>query len=205
MTLIVCRAEIPFPCTSKLIMIQSLTALASKRAVFTFKWMLVSSAEVTVVSLSQCICIQRGGIFFLHVARCVIISPFFLFSLSQSVLHRFLTSLSLNRHSCLSFSAMPTWWRITPSFCLFVCFYILPPLLCTPFFFFFSSFLVSLSLSVMAYQDGFYGAADLYVSIRLSPLLPHSSLCFPPSCLWDFKCETARTKPIETCTFGCFD
>lgn len=110
-----------------------------------FEWMLVSPAEVIVVSLLS-LCIQRDGIFFfLHVARCVIISPFFLFSLSQSVWHRFLTSLSLNRHSCLLFSAMPTWWRITPFFCLFVCFYIPPPLLCTPYFSFFPSFLVSLS------------------------------------------------------------
>lgn len=30
--------------------------------------------------------------------------------------------------------------------------------------------LLSVSLSVMAYQDGFYGAADLYVSISISPL-----------------------------------
>lgn len=29
---------------------------------------------------------------------------------------------------------------------------------------------LSVSLSVMAYQDGFYGAADLYVSIYISPL-----------------------------------
>lgn len=57
----------------------------------------------------------------------------------------------------------------------------------------------------MAYQDGFYSAADLYVSIPLSPLLPHSSPTFSPSCLWVFKCDMARTKPIEMCTFRCFD
>lgn len=42
---------------------------------------------------------------------------------------------------------------------------------------------LSLSLSVMAYQDGFYSAADLYVSIPLSSLLPHSSPTFPPPLL----------------------
>lgn len=36
----------------------------------------------------------------------------------------------------------------------------------------FSPFSFLMSLSVMAYQDGFYGAADLYVSMPLS-LLPH--------------------------------
>ncbi len=61
------------------------------------------------------------------------------------------------------------------------------------------------SLSVMAYQDGFYGAADLYVSIPRSPLLRHSSPTFSPSCLWVVKCETAKTKPIEMCTFGCLN
>lgn len=139
MTLIVCRAEIPFPCTSKLVMIWSFTAFQSNWAVWTLNG---CNSSITLHSVNTFY--TKRWYFFLHVARCVIISPFFLFSLSQSVWHRFLTSLSpFNRHSCLLFSAMPTWWRITPSFfVLFVCFLHSTTALPFPFF---PSFLVSLS------------------------------------------------------------
>lgn len=90
-----------------------------------------------------------------------------------------------------------------------------PPLSFLPSFLSFSfppSSLVSLSLSVMAYQDGFYGAADLYVSIPLSLLYcltssPTFPRPLPPflASLWVFsKCEATKTKPVETCTSGCF-
>lgn len=74
---------------------------------------------------------------------------------------------------------------------------VLPPFSC----------IICFSLSVMAYQDGFYGAADLYVSTPASPPLPPSSPTFPLPlvALWVFKCEMARIKPVETCTFECFD
>lgn len=54
-----------------------------------------------------------------------------LFSLSQSVWHRF-PIFSPSIVTCLLFSALPTWWRITPFFSLlfrFVCFDFPPPLL----------------------------------------------------------------------------
>lgn len=138
--------------------------------------------------------------FVLHVARCVIISPFFLFSLSQSVWHCF-SHLSLPQSSP-SFVVPCNAHMVAHHTISFVDFSAIDPL--SSLFFFFSFPFSSLSLSVMAYQDGFYGAADLYVSITLSPLLPHSSPTFSPSCLWVFKCEMAKTKPVETCTFGCF-
>lgn len=52
---------------------------------------------------------------------------------------------------------------------------------------------LSVSLSVMAYQDGFYGAADLYVSIYISTLLPHS--CFPPVACGFSSVKWQRTNP----------
>lgn len=122
--------------------------------------------------------------FVLHAARCVIISPFFsLFSfticttpfshLSQTS-HCFLQRPhgGASQHFC-SFGH-----STTISLDSFPC--------------------SSLALSVMAYQDGFYSAADLYVSISLSPLhtLPYVSLL----CLSVFKCEMAQGKPWEVCS-----
>lgn len=81
---------------------------------------------------------------------------------------------------------------------LWFCFDSTPPLLSTSSF----SCLLSLSLSrspslylsVMAYQDGFYGAADLYVSIPLSFLLPHCSPTFPPTVACGFS-SVKRQRP----------
>lgn len=161
----------------------------------------LSSWNNSSITLKSVHLYTKRWYFVLHVARCVIISPFFLFSLSQSVWHRFLTSLP---QSSLLFVVFCNAHMVAHhTIFLFVFFSdFLPPLLYTLSF---SFLLSSLSLSVMAYQDGFYGAADLYVSIPLSPLRPHSSPTFSPSCLWVFKCEMALIKPIETCTFGCFE
>lgn len=134
-----------------------------------------------------------------------------LFSLSQSVWHRFpifppsiVTLLCCFLH-CPHGGASHHFFPFC--FVLFVLtshhrsfFYslsVLPPFSC----------IICFSLSVMAYQDGFYGAADLYVSTPASPPLPPSSPTFPLPlvALWVFKCEMARIKPVETCTFECFD
>lgn len=65
---------------------------------------------------------------------------------------------------------------------------------------------VSLSLSVMAYQDGFYGAADLYVSIPLSSPLSHSSPMFSTLLPVGFSSvKWQRPNPLESCIFGYFD
>lgn len=142
----------------------------------------------------------------MHVARCVIISPFFLFSLSQSgtvfpPLSPSIVTLFFN-----FFLQCPHGGASHP-FCFSTFHHRSSVPSSSPFFLSFLSRLslsVSLSLSVMAYQDGFYGAADLYVSIALSPLLPRCSPTFSSSCSLVFKCETAWAKPRETCTFGCF-
>lgn len=65
--------------------------------------------------------------FVLHVARCVIISPFFLFSLSHSFWHHFLSSPLPFPRTSLLFSALSTRWRNTPLY------FPLPP---PPFFIF---------------------------------------------------------------------
>lgn len=137
---------------------------------------------------------------------CVIISPFSFFSLSQSARHSFL-SPSIITLPCF-FPATATRWRITPP--LF-CFNSPPPLLCapssrspppTPLSVFLSLFL---SLSVMAYQDGFYGAADLYVSIPLSSPLSHSSPMFSTLLPVGFSSvKRQRPNPLESCIFGVF-
>lgn len=140
-----------------------------------------SSSSITVKSAHF---YTKRWYFVLHVARCVIISPFFLFSLSQSVWHHFLASLLPS--PSLLFVVFCNAHMVAHHTIFFVCLFfdIPPPLLCPLSFSSFLSFLVS--LSVMAYQDGFYGAADLYVSIPLSPLLPHRSPTFSSSCLWVF-------------------
>lgn len=134
----------------------------------------------------------------MHVARCVIISPFFLFSPPQSACHSF--SLLLNHHPVLPsrpVPSMPTWGRTTPLVFFFP--HSLPPnsSLLPPLFL---SLPFCLYTSVMAYQDGFYGAADLYVSMRLTPPLSHpSAVSFHAvACGFFPKCETAKTKPIES-------
>lgn len=138
---------------------------------------------------------------------CVIISPFSFFSLSQSARHSFL-SPSIITLPCF-FPATATRWRITPP--LF-CFNSPPPLLSAPssrspppppLSVFLSLFL---SLSVMAYQDGFYGAADLYVSIPLSSPLSHSSPMFSTLLPVGFSSvKRQRPNPLESCILGYFD
>lgn len=124
----------------------------------------------------------------------------FSFSLSHSVRHFFShSSPSIITH--LLFPAIPTWWRNTPSFW----FDSPPPLLCL--LFLFSSLLLSrfsLPLSVMAYQDGFYGAADLYVSIPLSSLLPRSWSTFSPGCLWVFQVWNGKEQAHREVYFWVF-
>lgn len=113
----------------------------------------------------------------MHVARCVIISPFFLFSLSHILFGTiFSPHPSFFLQLCLLFSALSTRWRTTPFYFIFL-FFISPPhfvclcpsttaLLCP--LAFPSPAVACLPLSVMAYQEGFYSAADLYVSMPVS-------------------------------------
>lgn len=117
----------------------------------------------------------------MHVARCVIISPFFLFSLSLTF---FLAPFS---HLTPPFPSNSVYcFRLCPHggaphhFILFYFIYILfysPPhfvCLCpsatAPLcpLAFPSPAVACLPLSVMAYQEGFYSAADLYVSMPVS-------------------------------------
>lgn len=142
--------------------------------------------------------VDKRWYFVLHVARCVIISPSFLFSLSQPVWHFF-------PHIFFSIVALICCFTQRPHggashLFFFFCFIslifhhrssVLSPFL--P--------LLSVSLSVMAYQDGFYGAADLYVSIYISTLLPHS--CFPPVACGFSSVKWQRTNPQRCLLFKC--
>lgn len=144
---------------------------------------------------SKCLHTKRWY-FILHVARCVIISPSFLFSLSQSVWHFFPPHLFLC-HSYLLFYATATRWRITPFLFLFF-FYFPPPLLCTVSF---PSFSLCLSQC-----DGLSGwlLRCSWSLCKYIYLYSTASLLFSPCCLWVFKCEMAKNKPIEMFTFQVF-
>lgn len=135
----------------------------------------------------------------MHVARYVIISLSFLFYLSQSVWHFFPHIFSSIVTLFVVLCCGHTVAHHIYFFCLFrfvpFTFHYHYSVLC-PFL-----PLLSVSLSVMAYQDGFYGAADLYVSIYLNST---ASLLFSPCCLWVFKCKMAKNKPIEMFTFQVF-
>lgn len=138
----------------------------------------------------------------MHVARCVIISPFFLFSLSQSgtifpplspsivtLVYLFIFyNAHMVAHHTIFFSSIFHHHSSVPS--------PLPSVLL--------SSLVSLSLSVMAYQDGFYGAADLYVSIPLSSTASLLTYIFFLLPVWFSSVKQFGPNP-ETCTFGCFN
>lgn len=134
-------------------------------------------------------------------ACCTVCNNLTLFSLLSFTICLALFSPHLFLYCCsyLLFYATATRWRITPLFLLF-CFVSLTFHHCSSLL---SPFLplLSVSLSVMAYQDGFYGAADLYVSIYLYST---ASLLFSPCCLWVFKYEMAKNKPIEMFTFQMF-
>lgn len=143
--------------------------------------------------------------FVLHAARCAIISPVFLLSLSFTICLPLFSSPPPfpNCHPCLLFSALPTWWRNHP---FLFSFFWHPSTAPVYFFLSFPPFVVCLPLSVMAYQEGFYGAADLYVSMPESPPVPHLSPPPPPT----FTCglstvNAARIKPIEAWTVRHFD
>lgn len=191
--MIVCWAEIPFPCAK--------TDLLARRVlkwhwgVFSLCGCIVSGAEVAIVSLLKSHFWYKEVVFCL--ACCTVCNNLTLFSLLSF-------TICLAPFSHLSPST------VTFVFCnahmvahhtIYFVLDIPPPLLCvlsSPFL----SLLSLLSLSVMAYQDGFYSAADLYVSIpplsSTFSLLPTFLLC-----LSAFKCDTAWNKPIELCTYGC--
>lgn len=97
----------------------------------------------------------REVVFYLACCTCVYINHPPLFSLLSAPPHNLYFLPLLNHHPSLLFY---------PSL-FFLSFLSSPPLLL-------------LSLSVM-YQEGFYGAADLYVSIPLSPALSLSFSPFP--------------------------
>lgn len=158
----------------------------------------------------------------MHVARCVIISHFFLFSLFTICLalssHLLLSAVLSNAHTVAHYTLFFFFSFFFPP-TIFFLFENPPaaPRTSPPFFsflLFFSPFLPLplplrplLSLSVMAYQDGFYSAADLYVSMPPCALsavsLPHSTVPpLPPALPVDFKSvKQHRQKPTSRRVF----